>query len=273
MASPLLRILAWACGCSLLAPNPADAATSGVTMREGGIVRGPQDRRELTLVFTGHTFAEGGAVILDALARHRARAGFFLTGDFLANADFSPLVRRIVAEGHYLGPHSDRHLLYCPWSGPKRTLIAKETFAADLTANLEKIVRLGVPRDRIRYFLPPYEWHNAEIAAWSTEQGLTIVNYTPGTRANADYTGEAERNFVSSQTIFTSIEQRERADPQGLNGFILLLHLGSGPGRTDKFHSRFGELLDLLAARGYRFVRVDEMLDAARPNSPRENHR
>ena len=44
--------------------------------------------------------------------------------------------------------------------------------------------------------------------------------------------------------------------------FLFLLHVGSGPGRTDKFHYRFGELLDQLAAKGYQFVRVDELLQA-----------
>jgi len=42
--------------------------------------------------------------------------------------------------------------------------------------------------------------------------------------------------------------------------FILLLHIGSGPGRADKFPARFGALLDYLAAKGYQFVRVDELL-------------
>ncbi|MEI9960681.1 MAG: glycoside hydrolase family 9 protein [Limisphaerales bacterium] len=47
-----------------------------------------------------------------------------------------------------------------------------------------------------------------------------------------------------------------------MNGFILLLHIGSGPERTDKFPARFGELLDALAAKGYQFVRVDELLSS-----------
>jgi len=52
-----------------------------------------------------------------------------------------------------------------------------------------------------------------------------------------------------------------------LNGFILLLHLGAGPGRADKFHARVGELLDDLARRGYEFVRVDELLRPPRDPS------
>jgi endoglucanase len=69
-----------------------------------------------------------------------------------------------------------------------------------------------------------------------------------------------ERSFVSSEAILKSIFDRERTDPRGLNGFILLLHIGSGPGRKDKFHARFGEMMDRLTTDGYRFVRVDEML-------------
>ena len=57
----------------------------------------------------------------------------------------------------------------------------------------------------------------------------------------------------------------EQEDPHGLNGFILLLHIGSGPGRQDKFPARFGELLDYLAGKGYGFVRVDELLRLPEP--------
>jgi hypothetical protein len=52
--------------------------------------------------------------------------------------------------------------------------------------------------------------------------------------------------------------RRERDDPHGLNGFILLLHLGAGPGRTD-------ELMAALGARGYESVRLGVLLENTRP--------
>jgi peptidoglycan/xylan/chitin deacetylase (PgdA/CDA1 family) len=235
------------------------AAPPGREEAEGAIVRGPRDSRRLALVFTGHEFGEGGETILDELRKHRAKASFFLTGDFLADPIFQPIVRRIVQDGHYLGPHSDKHLLYCEWDSGKKTLVSKETFVTDLRANFAKIARFGV--DRPRYFLPPYEHFNKDIAAWSTELGVRLVNFTPGTRSNADYTEDGASNFVSSRAIFESIVQRERADPDGLNGFLLLMHIGAGPRRTDRFHARFGELLDHLAGKGYQFVRVDALLE------------
>ena len=227
---------------------------------EGGIIRGATYRKQVAFVFTGHSFAEGGETILNELARHQAKASFFVTGDFLTNTNFAPLIRRIVKEGHYLGPHSDKHLLYCPWEGPKTNRVTREEFRADLTANLKKLERFGVRRASVRYFLPPFEYYNRAVVDWSAEMGLTLINFTPGTRANADYLGDAEKDFISSQAILDSILKRERDDAHGLNGFILLLHLGVGPARTDKMAAHFGELLDALAAKGYQFVRVDELL-------------
>ena len=226
----------------------------------GGIVRGPTAARRIALEFTGHEFAEGGAIILDELARRGARASFFLTGDFLRTPEFAPLVRRIVREGHYLGPHSDTHLLYCDWETRDKTLVTSDAFARDLENNLRAVEAFGVRRADVRYWVPAYEWYNAEIAGWSSSLGLTLVNFTPGTRSNADYTAEADRNFVPSQRIYDSILFREREDPDGLSGYLLLLHIGAGPGRTDKMHNRLGSLLDALSERGYRFVRVDELL-------------
>jgi peptidoglycan/xylan/chitin deacetylase (PgdA/CDA1 family) len=247
------------------APHPQTAPSRlppPVQIAEGAIVRGPVAARRLALVFTGHEFAESTPVILDALAAHRARGSFFLTGVFLRNPAHAGLVRRMVAEGHYVGAHSDAHLLYCPWEGPKTTLVSRAEFAADLERNYEGLAAFGITRDAARYLLPPYEWYNEAIAAWTRELGFTLICHTRGTRSNADYTENGTPQFVSSETILKSILDRERDDPHGLNGFILLLHVGAGPRRLDKFHRRFPDLLDTLAQRGYRFVGVDTLLDA-----------
>lgn len=243
-------------------PPPPDA--DGLQRIEGAIVRGPVDQRRLALVFTGHEFAEGATTILDALATRGVKASFFLTGGFLRDPEKAPIVRRLVREGHYVGPHSDGHLLYCPWTGPKVTLVSRDEFTSDLRRNLDALAPFGVEPDTVRFFLPPYEWYNREIAGWTRDAGLVLICHTPGTRSTADYTEEDTPQFVDSETIFRSILARERDDPHGLSGFMLLLHLGAGPGRRDKFHTRFAGLLDRLAARGYTFARVDTLLaDAA----------
>jgi peptidoglycan/xylan/chitin deacetylase (PgdA/CDA1 family) len=242
----------------------ASIARFGVEVSHGGIIRGPTKEKKVALVFTAHEFAEGGEAILNQLAGHEATASFFLTGDFMSNNANALLLGRMVDDGHYVGPHSGKHVLYCAWENRAKTLLTRNEFLQDISFNFSQFQRRDMKWPSwpsTGYFLPAYEYYNDEIALWSSEMYLTLINFTPGTRSNADYTGEADTNFVSSQAIFDSIVQKEREDPHGLNGFILLLHLGSGPGRKDKFHYRFGELLDYLAGKGYEFVRVDELLE------------
>jgi peptidoglycan/xylan/chitin deacetylase (PgdA/CDA1 family) len=239
----------------------ADLAAVGIEARDGGIIRGPADQRRIALIFAGHEYAEGGETILNELARHKAQASFFLTRRFLSHSDFDPLVRRLYQEGHYLGPHSTKHLVYCSVDEPKQTLVTREQFDADFTDALNSVHRIDASIKLPGYFLPPDERHNLEIAEWASNYFFATIGYTPGTRSTADCTGEADPDFVSSKAIFDSIVAKEQQDPHGLNGCLLLLHIGSGPGRADKFHARLGELLDYLTGKGYQFVAVDELFD------------
>ena len=227
---------------------------------DGGIIRGPKDKRKIALEFTGGYFAEGGETILNELKKHNVKASFFFIGDFFRIPEYKPIIERIVKEGHYLGPHSDKHPLYCPWEGPKKTLVTKEEFMTDIENNLKEIEKFGGSRSQVKYFIPPYEWYNQEIVDWTKEKGMTLINYTPGTRSNADYTEDDDKRFVPSQVIYDSIIKKEKESPNGLNGYLLLLHIGAGPKRTDKMHNKFGELLDYLQKQGYELVRVDELL-------------
>ena len=233
-------------------------ATNQFEFRDGGIIRGPKDKKRIALEFTSGGFVEGGTIILDQLKKHHAKASFFFTGDCFTNAENKLLAQRLLREGHYLGSHSDTHPLYCPWSGPKTTLVTSQLFIKDLEDNLKKIESVGVNRKQMKFWIPPFEHYNEGIVSWSRELGPTLINFSPGTRSNADYTEDDAKNFVSSQVIYESILKKEQAD--GLNGFLLLLHFGVGPKRTDKMHDRFGELMDYLNKRGYEFVRVDELL-------------
>jgi len=232
-----------------------------LTWVRGGIERGALDEKKIALVFTGGSFAEGADLILDVLKKHDVYASFFFTGDFLRNPDFDAIIRRIIREGHYMGSHSGKHPLYCPWDDRNKTLISKEEFVKDMQDSIEVIERFGVDTKKDTYWIPPYEWYNEDISQWGKEMGFILINFTPGTYSNADYTGEADTNFRSSDFIYNKILEKEENDPHGLNGFLLLMHIGAGPGRKDKFFLRLDDLLTELEQRGYSFVRVDMLLD------------
>lgn len=230
------------------------------TYARAGIVRGPLDRRALALCYSAHEYGECLEEILTTLAASQSKASFFFTGHFLRQPEFEPQIRRLVAGGHYLGPHSDQHLLYCDWAPDRATLVTPDQLLQDLDANLRAIAAFGVPRKAITHYIPPYEHYNPQIVQWCRAAGLTVVNYTPGTLSAADWTPEDFPRYRTTDEIYASIYARESEDPYGLNGFLLLMHAGAGPGRPDKSSRRLGELLAHLQARGYDLVRLDQLL-------------
>lgn len=227
----------------------------------GAITRGNTTKKQIALVLTGHEYAEGGAHILKTLDSLQRKASFFFTGDFYRNPDFSDLIASLRKQGHYLGAHSDKHLLYCDWEQRDSLLVSRKEFSEDLLNNYAEMRRFGIAKEEAAYFLPPYEWYNDSISAWTRELGLQLINFTHGTLSHADYTTPSMPSYRSSRIIFDSILEHEAGQPKGLKGFILLIHIGAGPERTDKFYLLLGELMQELRLRGYDFVRVDELFE------------
>jgi peptidoglycan/xylan/chitin deacetylase (PgdA/CDA1 family) len=134
-------------------------------------------------------------------------------------------------------------------------------FRSDLRKNIDDLRALGALRDARSpvYFIPPFEWYNADQVRWAREMNAVLFNFTPGSGSNRDYAPEGSKPFVPSPKLIDDILAYEQKDPHGLNGFLLLLHLGSQ--RQDKVHPQIPRLLDELTKRGYAFVRIDEMLE------------
>jgi endoglucanase len=231
------------------------------TYDHGALVRGDTTGKEIALVFTGDEFGDGGQFIAETLEKENIRASFFLTGNFYRNKRFETVIKKLLQNGNYLGSHSDRHLLYCDWVKRDSLLVSKNVFINDLNDSYSEMRKFGIDAMEAHYFLPPYEWYNDSIAAWTSESGLSLVNFTEGTRSNADYTfPEMDSKYVDSRTIYSSIIDYEQHSVSGLNGFILLIHIGTDPRRTDKFYLCLPGLLNELKDRGYIFVRIDELL-------------
>ncbi|WP_375584562.1 polysaccharide deacetylase family protein [Cyclobacterium xiamenense] len=226
----------------------------------GAITRGDRQEKSLSLVVTGHAYAEGAECIRETLRAQQVPASFFFTGDFYRNPGFDEIIRALKADGHYLGAHSDQHLLYASWEDRNELLLTREQFVADLRANYKEMERFGIAQEAAPFFLPPYEWYNDSIADWTRAMGLQLINFTRGTLSHADYTTEDMPNFRSSEQIFESIRAWESSQPDGFNGFILLVHVGAGPGRADKFFRRLPALLTLLREWGYSWVSLEELL-------------
>ena len=160
------------------------------------------------------------------------------------------LVKKIVRADHYVGAHSDKHLLYCDWSNRDSLLVAKDSIRRDISNNLLELQELGIYPT---YFMPPYEWYNREIVKVAATLNQITVNFSPGTRSNADYTTPEMPNYIASHDILQSIYLFESQND--LNGFHLLIHPGTHPSRKDKLYLHLDSLIERLSKLGYQFVK------------------
>jgi peptidoglycan/xylan/chitin deacetylase (PgdA/CDA1 family) len=220
---------------------------------EGATIRINRQKNVIYLVFSADERFEGGEHVLNSLRENKIKGSFFFTGNFLRNPEFENITKKIIKRGHFVGAHSDKHLLYCDWQKLDSTLVSKEVFQADLKANFSELQKFGVTPENARFFLPPYECYNNEIANWCRELGLILVNFTPGTRTNADYTTPEMPNYKSSEQLMNWLMDFEAKNPEGLNGSILLIHPGTEDARTDKFYLKLDELIKTFAEKGYQF--------------------
>ncbi len=236
-----------------------DTAQLNTLCFKGALIRTDTTLKNISLVFTAHEFAEGYSIVKEALDKHGIKASFFFTGDFYREPGYAILIHELVKEGHYVGAHSDQHLLYASWENRDSLLVSREEFTHDLLANYREMERFGISKGSARLFLPPYEWYNDSISKWCSQLGIILVNFTPGTIANHDWTlPEPGSLYYSSDSIFRNIMAYEESG--NMNGFILLSHLGTDSCRTDKFYFMLDSLISELEFRGYQFPLLRDLV-------------
>lgn len=218
--------------------------------QDGGIIRTDPSVKRIDFVFTAADKADGAERIISTLRKYNIKGGFFFTGEFFEM--YPDVVRRLVAEGHYVGSHSYGHLLYAPWGNRDSLLVTRQEFNEDIFKSNKVLREFGITD--APYFIPPYEHYNATISSWARQLGLQVINYTPGTITNGDYTTPEMKRYFSSKEILSRIWEYERTDPNGLNGHIMLIHFGTDPARTDKFYDKLPGLIRELRRKGYSFT-------------------
>jgi peptidoglycan/xylan/chitin deacetylase (PgdA/CDA1 family) len=217
----------------------------------GATIRVNPDEKKIYLVFSADSLFNGGESVLKTLDRQGIKGSFFLTGNCLRMEEHKALIERIIAEGHYVSGHSDRHLLYAPWGQRDSSLVSFEEVQADMVANLKELARFGVPAEKATWVLPPYEYYNAESVAALESLGMNVINLTPGTATNADYTTPDMPNYRSSDRLIEALYKFE--SKAGLNGAIILIHPGVQESRTDALYKRLPEMIRKLKRQGYTF--------------------
>jgi peptidoglycan/xylan/chitin deacetylase (PgdA/CDA1 family) len=246
----------------LLAAGQSEAGnTNNFSYSHGGIVRGDSTKKEIALVFTADEFGDGLPAIITTLNKQNIKGSFFFTGRFYRDKKNQPYIQQLNKNGNYLGPHSDAHLLYNDWNNRDSLLVTHEQFAKDMQKVLSTMQQQHIAIHHPQYFIPPYEWWNDTIAAWSKELGLKLFCFTPGIRTNADYTyPEMGASYKSSEWILQSLKNQFSQNKKAFNGAIILIHAGTDARRKDKLYNRLDELIDWLRLNDYSFNTIDKLL-------------
>jgi peptidoglycan-N-acetylglucosamine deacetylase len=177
--------------------------------------------------------------LLDILARHSARATFFVIGERAARSP--DLVKRIVAEQHELGNHS--------WDHPSFPGISNAEFRSQL-CRTQKVLE-GESRLLMR---PPFGHQNMRNAVLATWLGFTTVAWTFHVEDWLSHDAETLSNKMSLK-----LKQ----------GAIILLHDGRGGTSKDASSDRSATLaaVDSFLARfsDFEFVTISELLSRGKP--------
>lgn len=184
----------------------AYAALSPRSQIFGRTILAGSDPKEAALTYDDGPNDAATSELLDILARHNARATFFMIGRFARQR--VDLVRRVHTAGHLIANHTETH----PWLSWQSCAVIRHELRACNEA-LEDAI--GEP---IHYFRPPHGARRPAVFRAATELDLKVVQWNA---MGHDW------EPIGADRIFDRIENaRRRAQTRG-TGANILLHDGS----------------------------------------------
>ena len=189
--------------------------------------------RVVALTFDDGPEPEVTPRVLDTLRERGVRATFFLIGK--AARRHPEIVRRIVAEGHAVGNHSDEHS-YMFWAFPPTRL------RRDLRAAQQSIE--AASGESCRWFRAPVGLKSFFLHPALRREGLELVSWR---------IRFLERIDTDPRRLASRL--RRRVGP----GDILVMHDGHDrkPGGRPEMLRSLPVVVDVLQEEGYRFVALD----------------
>ncbi|MBE0416566.1 MAG: polysaccharide deacetylase family protein [Coriobacteriia bacterium] len=210
---------------------PSDVAA--IVQRHGALWRVPTSERVIYLTFDQGYEAGFTARILDTLRDKDVRATFFLTGSYLR--DEPGLARRMAADGHLCGNHTQTHP-----SLP--TLAGDAAVYAEEYRAVERAYHEVTGRTLARFERPPRGEYSERTLCMTRTLGYTSVMWS---FAHRDW-------LLDDQPPVDVTYQRiiDGAHP----GAIMLLHSVSKSNTN-----ALPRAIDELRRQGYRFATLDEV--------------
>lgn len=227
--------------------------------------RGIQSEKQIALTFDGDYLNNMADSILTILQDRKIPATFFLTGRFIEK--YPETVRRIVADGHVVGNHTWRHPHLTQYESTRKHDLHPDINREKLHSELKKTAELFeeiTGKSMSRYWRAPYGEHNYQIRLWAAELGYRQIGWTRDRRLKLSLdtmdwvADENSPLYQNPQDILNNILKFEAQSEFGMNGGIVLMHLGSLR-EADYPFEVIDTIIDELKSRGYVFVSIPQM--------------
>ena len=211
---------------------PATPATGKHTFSQCH-VEGPY----IAMTFDDGPHAENTPRLLDMLKKRDIKATFFVVGQCVV--EHPAIMKRIVAEGHEIANHS--------WSHPLLTKMGEDAVTTQIQKTHDAIVETTGVTPKL--FRPPYGGFSLNQRNWANKKwGYQIILWD---------VDPLDWKYRNAARVHSEIMK------QTVPGSIVLSH---------DIHKTtvdaMPETLDALAAKGFKFVTVSELLAMDRPVTP-----
>ncbi len=195
------------------------------------------DPGEKTIYLTFDAGYENGhtAAILDTLKQHQVPAAFFVVGHYIESAP--DLVKRMVAEGHIVGNHTNSH--------PDMSVIADQASFQQELKTLEQAYEQLIGQPMKRYYRPPQGKYSETNLRMANEMGYATFFWS---LAYVDWYTDRQ---PSAEYAFEKLLPRTHA------GAVVLLHSTSATNAAV-----LDELIAKWKADGYTFGTLDDLCQA-----------
>jgi peptidoglycan/xylan/chitin deacetylase (PgdA/CDA1 family) len=235
------------------------------------LVNGPLSAKTVSLTFDGGGSANATVAILDTLASRSVKASMFLTGEFIRK--FPDLTRRIVAQGHECGNHTLSHLRMTTYERNhiQSTLpTINKILLSDQLTQADSLFFSVTGSHFTPIWRAPYGECNSDICRWGYEAGYLHVGWRQGKTwlegldSNDWIPDSTIPGYKSPEEFLEKIALMAKMDPPGLNGGIILMHLGTlRKDEKTQTHLLLGKIIDTLQSNGYSIIPVSQMASSA----------
>lgn len=235
-----------AAGAGLLAGGYAYASLWPGSRIFGNALIAPARPGELALTFDDGPNTEWTPRLLDGLAKHGARATFFLLGS-RAQTEHA-LVRRMAAAGHLIGNHS--------WSHPNLARSSVKVIHEELTRTRELLEQ--ITGSKVKFFRPPFGARRPAVFRIARQMGLQPVLWNAMT---------SDWSAPSAAQISDALGRKiDRLQNRGFAANIVLHDGGHNDANANREPSIMAAELIVQRFKGtHRFVTLDEWQPVIKP--------